>query len=403
MAAQNPSKASQAMESRDFPLAIELYSSAIAHSPFSPVYHIQRSTAYQRSSPPNYEAALRDAEMAVVLSYRRDRREHINSSQMRRGIALWGLGRYGDAEKAFGWVSQPSSSLQIWKLKVQKERDKMTAGDPAWEVTVIEKPDIKLPEPAPSKAAEKEADGMPAPTNPLAPKVPTATSIDKVRDEWYQTSDTIVYGLLVKGVSKDDAKVTIEKEKFTIEFTTSLGESYKRTTHLFGTINPETSSWLLRPTKFELSLKKQPPAQKWSSFESHTPNLPSTSTPPAISTLPTRNPPPTTTGPSYPTSSRTGPKNWDKLATDLTARAGNSSGGDSKAAGDEEFEDEGDPVNSFFKKLYQGADADTRRAMMKSYQESNGTALSTNWAEVAKAKVETTPPEGMEAKAWAEN
>jgi suppressor of G2 allele of SKP1 len=38
--------------------------------------------------------------------------------------------------------------------------------------------------------------------------------------------------------------------------------------------------------------------------------------------------------------------------------------------------------------------------MMKSYQESNGTSLSTVWDEVGKKKVETSPPEGMEAKAW---
>ena len=38
--------------------------------------------------------------------------------------------------------------------------------------------------------------------------------------------------------------------------------------------------------------------------------------------------------------------------------------------------------------------------MMKSYTESNGTSLSTNWEEVSKGKVETLPPDGMEAKAW---
>ena len=48
----------------------------------------------------------------------------------------------------------------------------------------------------------------------------------------------------------------------------------------------------------------------------------------------------------------------------------------------------GDAVDSFFKKLYKGSDPDTRRAMMKSYQESNGTALSTNWEEVGKKRVE---------------
>jgi suppressor of G2 allele of SKP1 len=57
-------------------------------------------------------------------------------------------------------------------------------------------------------------------------------------------------------------------------------------------------------------------------------------------------------------------------------------------------------VDDFFKKLYADADDDTRKAMMKSYQESGGTALSTNWSEVKKGKVETKPPEGMEAKKY---
>lgn len=62
-------------------------------------------------------------------------------------------------------------------------------------------------------------------------------------------------------------------------------------------------------------------------------------------------------------------------------------------------EDEPD-IDDFFKQLYAGADDDTRKAMQKSYQESGGTSLSTNWSEVSKGKVETSPPDGMEARKY---
>ena len=38
--------------------------------------------------------------------------------------------------------------------------------------------------------------------------------------------------------------------------------------------------------------------------------------------------------------------------------------------------------------------------MLKSFQESNGTVLSTNWNEVGAKPVETQPPEGMEVKKY---
>lgn len=85
--------------------------------------------------------------------------------------------------------------------------------------------------------------------------------------------------------------------------------------------------------------------------------------------------------PAYPTSSRSGPKNWDQFGAD------------------ENSDDEKD-VNLFFKKLYKGATPEQQRAMMKSFTESNGTSLSTNWDDVKGKKVETVPPEGVEAKKW---
>lgn len=84
---------------------------------------------------------------------------------------------------------------------------------------------------------------------------------------------------------------------------------------------------------------------------------------------------------AYPTSSRSGPKNWDKLA-------------------DEESDDEGADVNQFFKKIFKGADPEQQRAMMKSFTESNGTSLSTNWEDVKDKTVETVPPEGVVPKKW---
>lgn len=64
---------------------------------------------------------------------------------------------------------------------------------------------------------------------------------------------------------------------------------------------------------------------------------------------------------------------------------------------------EGDEaMNKLFKQIYSNASDDTRRAMVKSFQTSGGTVLSTNWDEVEKKdyEKERTAPKGVEWKTW---
>ena len=89
-------------------------------------------------------------------------------------------------------------------------------------------------------------------------------------------------------------------------------------------------------------------------------------------------------------------KNWDGITSEILKS-------EKPLTSDEDPNVGGDAtVNDFFQKLFADADEDTRRAMMKSYVESGGTTLSTNWEEVKKAPVEVKPPEGSEWKKWAE-
>lgn len=68
-------------------------------------------------------------------------------------------------------------------------------------------------------------------------------------------------------------------------------------------------------------------------------------------------------------------KNWDAIVDEF-----------------EKEEEKSQGVNELFKQIYESGSEDVRRAMNKSFQESGGTVLSTNWTNVAEKKVEPKPP-----------
>ena len=94
--------------------------------------------------------------------------------------------------------------------------------------------------------------------------------------------------------------------------------------------------------------------------------------------------------PAYPSSKAAQtkrPTDWDKLEAELDAEEEEPPSGDAA-------------LNKLFQDIYGKADEETRRAMNKSFQESGGTVLSTNWAEIGAKTTEAQPPEGMESKKY---
>ena len=416
-------RGASAIDGGNFDLAVTCYTEAIDQNPQAVTYYIQRSKAYTRLSPPNHQAAFNDADLAVSLATKRAKRELIADSQLRRAVTLFNLQRYGDAKQCLQWVkklNEKEKTLAIWEMKTEAKLKGLDDGDERGKVIVKETPDVELPKSVVEKQPAKESEkARSAPTSTTTNGTKEAaqeltavvqpqgvqTPPSKIRHEWFQTNDTVIVTLFCKGIPKEKATVDIKRGSLDVSFPLPTGSEYNLSLDpLFAAIDPSVSSYKIMSTKAEFTLQKSTPGQKWANIEGAQP----------VSTEETSadgddavkravlSDKSTNTGPVYPTSSKSGPKNWDKVVNDLSKKPKkDTKEGEDGASDDAGIEDEeGDPTTNFFKTLYKGADPDTQKAMMKSYQESNGTALSTNWADVSKGKVETSPPDGMEAKKW---
>lgn len=84
-------------------------------------------------------------------------------------------------------------------------------------------------------------------------------------------------------------------------------------------------------------------------------------------------------------------KNWERVTnTILESDKGPSISEDPNAV----------DSNRAFAELFANVDDDAKRAIMKSYLESGGTTLSTDWNDVKKGTVPVRPPDGQEWKKW---
>ncbi|XP_003747603.1 protein SGT1 homolog [Galendromus occidentalis] len=182
-----------------------------------------------------------------------------------------------------------------------------------------------------------------------------------LRHDWYETESQVTIEIFLKNQKTEDVKVEFTKDSVSVHAKLP-SDVYDLELNLFQEINPERSSFKVLTTKIEIRLCKTS-AGKWSVLERKPDEKPEDKTP------------------SYPTSSLI-KHDWDKLEKEI------------------EKDTSSQDVGDLFKQIYMSGDPEVRRAMNKSFLESNGTVLSTNWDEIGKRKTEVKPPSGTEFKTF---
>jgi len=212
----------------------------------------------------------------------------------------------------------------------------------------------------------------------LADESKRLQTLKAVKRDWYQTDTHVVITILIKKVNVDD--VHIDYGKNSLKFATKIPNSndvvYDLNLQLAKDIVKEQCVFKVTASKIEIKLRKAE-SYRWNSLEadeSEDSNVKTFEVAPQVA--------PTV---SYPTSSKK-PKDWNKLERDVKQEEK-----DEKPEGDA-------ALNQLFQQIYGDASEETKRAMNKSFQESNGTVLSTNWSEIGAKKTEMQCPDGMEFK-----
>ena len=286
-------------------------------------------------------------------------------------VALFNLDEFESAKASFEEASRldPShNQVKTWLRKCAAELDE---GDDESKPT----PPTTATQPNPPTASSSNGSDD---TKPIAPCAAPSQPEAKYRHQFYQLQSKVTIDIYAKNIDKGRVACSFTDTHLLFSIKSNEPGSteieYSLDVELYGRIVPSDCKYEVLKTKIEITMIKADIHIAWASLEKS-----------SKIAAPNYSTPGTTAPAQYPTSTKN-KKDWSKVDSEIT---------ELEKKGEL---DDGDPLNSFFKKIFAGGDEDTRRAMMKSFQESNGTVLSTNWSDIGKKKTECTPPDGMEVK-----
>lgn len=332
----------QLAELKDFEGAVSVYTKVISDTPRAFAARWKRASAFQKLK--RFSAANEDLEVAMAIAQDRGSREQIGICRYRKGLLSY---CQKDLNSALSHFSKATSdgcrepALGIWVLKCEKEIASMNQD------TLISP--AEHPHPIPNNLSS------------ISPRI---------RTDWYQLSESTIIEIYAKNLTQAKVKVEFGNTWLLVDFPTGSGLEYHYSIEqLFAPIDTTRCKVNVLSTKVEIILGKLEPSN-WESldapqFSLNDDNTSSKEFPPAL---------------KYPTSLKKG-TDWLALKLEDDTNGDNDTG-------------------DFFSKLYKDVDEDSRRAIMKSYVESNGTVLTTNWDEAKLKTFETSPPEGMVPKKW---
>ncbi|KAJ3020298.1 UNVERIFIED_CONTAM: hypothetical protein HDU68_010253 [Siphonaria sp. JEL0065] len=350
-----------AYASNAFGDALKHYTTAIEARP-SAEHFLKRSLAFLALAQPR--EALMDANSAKLAAEKAGDKTLLGRALFRKAVALRDLGNLDSAKTNLAEARKLGCRDQAAGFDEQQfEQQQPTKQDPQ-----------QPQQPQPQQPQTVQGTTAAAPITPAASFLPPS----KIRHEWFQNENFVTVSIFVKGLPRDDPNVVqIDYQEDALSVTIRLpsGSDYMlELDPLFNSIIPTESKHSVMSTKVEIKLKKKILGIKWNDLEK-----PSTldSVTQQISQISAA------AAPAYPTSSKK-KHDWDSIVKNHE---------DDKPEGEA-------ALHALFKNIYKDASDETRRAMVKSYQESGGTTLSTNWEEIGKKKVEVSPPEGMIAKKY---
>ncbi|KAJ8252940.1 hypothetical protein GJAV_G00207390 [Gymnothorax javanicus] len=199
----------------------------------------------------------------------------------------------------------------------------------------------------------------------------TQDTAPRVKHDWYQTESHVIVTLMVKNMKKEDVSVTFGEKELTAAVKLPSGEDWSLNVHLLHPVVPQQSIFKVLSTKVEIKMKKTE-ALRWEKLEGEGNH-------PSVIKHFTPN--------QYPSSSHY-TRNWDKVVGDIKEEEKNE-----KLEGDA-------ALNKLFQQIYSDGSDEVKRAMNKSFMESGGTVLSTNWQDVGKRTVDMSPPDDCEWKKY---
>ncbi|KAJ9164237.1 hypothetical protein P3X46_023839 [Hevea brasiliensis] len=359
MASDLERKAKEAFVDDHFELAAELLTQAIDLNPNSAELYADRAQANIKLC--NLTEAVADANKAIGLD------PSMAKAYLRKGSACIKLEEYETAKSAL----ESGASLAPGDTRFAnliKQCDDCIAD----ETSNLSKQESEALADTVSMEDVQPAIDLPSQMPVVTPAKP------KYRHDFCQKPEEVIVTIFAKGLPASSVTVDFGEQILSVSITVPGEDSYIFQHRLFGKIIPAKCRYDVLSTKVEIRLAKADPIQ-WTSLEYK--KEPTVVQRVDVSSATGSN------RPSYP-SSKPKATDWDKLEAQM------------KKEEKEEKLDGDAALNKFFRDIYQDADEDTRRAMKKSFVESNGTVLSTNWKEVGSKKVEGSPPDGMEVKKW---